>query len=138
MLSKAGPVIRTPSSIPVVNVLVDDKGLHSYTLCWDNVQIDVHCKHQDSSHANQYLMWAMQFAVKNRVNTLDMKMDDGKLATSLQPSVWVPTPEDFNNLFQREVVIIAKLLLLCMIFAKSCSHISILVSYKGIRFQVDK
>ena len=51
---------------------MSDKEKFGYTLAWDNVQIQTHCKHQGLDKENTMHEWAMVCAIRNRVPSLHL------------------------------------------------------------------
>ena len=40
----------------------------SYAFVWDNTQIEIKAHHQSRKQHNRFRLWALMFAVKNRVH----------------------------------------------------------------------
>ena len=70
----------------------------SYGVCWDNVQVDPHTKHQGRERTNPFLMWGMTFGVSNRVPSLHLSKTDQIRATQVPVSAYVPSGAEYQQL----------------------------------------
>ena len=66
-------------------------------MTWDNVQILEETRHQSMIKENKFHMWAMAFAVKNRVDFMNVE----SVGSTMQPiniplSTFMPTHRDYD------------------------------------------
>ena len=50
-----------------------------YSFVWDNTQIEVRAQHQSRQYSNRFKLWALMFAVQNRVSAPQMQPSTPKL-----------------------------------------------------------
>ena len=84
--------------------------MHTYSVGFDNVQINVSSKHQNTDKGTRFLMWALCFAVVNRVDGANLSQSDEMPAQELPPNAFVPTPNEINQKRQRMVAEVMKIL----------------------------
>ncbi len=82
----------------------------SFSLGWDNVQIESHRKHQGLSGSNKFMMWAMCYGIVHRLPSLHLTNNQVIPAAEVNPSKFLPAPIDWDNLRLREVVIVQRIL----------------------------
>ena len=81
-----------------------------YSLCLDNVQVDVHAKHQSREQGNRYLMWGLTFAADNRVNSLLLPDDDKRQASEIDPKKLLPSMTDYQRRRTRMIALVTRVL----------------------------
>jgi hypothetical protein len=72
----------------------------SYTLCWDNTQIDVKARHQGKDHNVWQKIWALCYAAVNRVHT-GVLADDPPLTTVVEMPLRLFLPDAAHNVVLR-------------------------------------
>lgn len=82
----------------------------SFSIVWDNVQIEVHRKHQGYNKSNNFKMWAMTFAVIHRNPSLHLDNATTVTACEIPASAFLPQPEDWHKRRQRCAVIVQRIL----------------------------
>ncbi|XP_070554960.1 uncharacterized protein [Ptychodera flava] len=96
-----------------VNVLVDDKTEKEpgFALCWDNVQKFSTARHQSQKSRNKMMMWALSYAVRNRVSGRHLENIDQTIkANHLPLSAFLPTKTDWKSLEERMVTIVERIM----------------------------
>ncbi len=101
---------QVPSQTTRRRRLQFNKCNNSYSLGWDNVQIDSHRKHQGLDKSSKFHMWAMCFAVIHRTPTMHFTDSDVNPASHLPPVLFLPTHKDWEMLKYREVVLVQRIL----------------------------
>ena len=81
-----------------------------YAVCWDNVQVMGHTKHQSGTTENPYIMLGMCFASGNRVPTTHLQNTDTHHAVSLPGSVFLPSMVDHQRRVERAIIIVERIL----------------------------
>ena len=89
---------------------VSEKSDNGYGLCWDNIQINPHCKHQGKERKAEFLLWALSFAYKNRVPTLHLKDATTIPGCQLIPYI-LPQPKDYEELRNTMVFLVMRILI---------------------------
>ena len=96
--------------------------MHTYSVGFDNVQINVSSKHQNTDKGTRFLMWALCFAVVNRVDGANLSQSDEMPAQELPPNAFVPTPNEINQKRQRMVAEVMKILVQHLPAVKQSLH----------------
>ncbi|XP_038047575.1 uncharacterized protein LOC119721568 [Patiria miniata] len=89
---------------------VSQTGDEGYGVCWDNVQINPHCKHQGKDKKAEFLLWALSFACNNRVPTLHLMDTTTIPACQLIPCI-IPQHHDYAELKNLMVYLTMKILM---------------------------
>ncbi len=97
-------------ALPAIRRRLQFSPQKSFSLGWDNVQVESRRKHQGLSGSNKFLMWAMCYSVVHRLPSLHLNSDMGILAAEVQPSKLLPSPIDWGDLRLRQVVIVQRIL----------------------------
>ncbi|XP_066264517.1 uncharacterized protein [Branchiostoma lanceolatum] len=88
---------------------IDDQG-RCYSLTWDNVQMDVHTKHQSGTAQNKFLLWALCFAHLNKVPFPLADRTERIAAVDVDPFAVLPSPEVYHSIRGRMVNIVARII----------------------------
>ena len=94
----------------------------SFSLGWDNVQIEAHRKHQGMGKKNKFLMWALSFAVHHRLPSLQLTDDSTTRALYLPPRAFLPQPAEWDERRHRCVILVQRMLV---------SHVSVFEELTG-------
>ncbi|CAH1248614.1 ING4 [Branchiostoma lanceolatum] len=84
--------------------------LASYSLTWDNVQVEVHGKHQSSQRQNKFLMWALCFAPQNKVPWCDLPDPATINAVDVDPFALLPASEVLHSIRDRMTTLVTRIL----------------------------
>ena len=87
-----------------------------FSFCWDNIQKQVTARHATSENTGKFLIWAMSYAVENRVPAKPVFVTHPMLAQDIPLTDLLPSPDDFALLRARLVVIIKRVLVECVPF----------------------
>ena len=77
---------------------------------WDNTQKGVQCKHQSRKRENKFVLVALTYAVSHRTPSLHLPDNDCKPATEIALSSFLPTPSEWNNIKERMINIVERIL----------------------------
>lgn len=58
------PLLLQNFAIELMSVCFTGAG---FSFVWDNTQLEVKAHHQSRNHQNKFKLWALMFAVRNRV-----------------------------------------------------------------------
>ncbi|XP_053406393.1 uncharacterized protein LOC123566698 [Mercenaria mercenaria] len=83
---------------------------NGFSICWDNVQIEVHARHQSTESQNKMMMWAMSYAAINRIGFFHLRDDSTVKAVDLPLETFLPDQCDIETTTQRMVVIVSRIL----------------------------
>ena len=81
-----------------------------YTLCWDNVGRQIKARHQTRNHGNQYLIWALAFLAKNRVNTTTYVDETTINAVDIATDAFMLTGDDVRLIRDKMIIVIGEVL----------------------------
>ena len=82
-----------------------------YSCVWDNVQIQTKARHQTRDHNNQFKMWALTFAARNRVS-FNKEVDNTSVikAKDIPLSLFLPSNADWNELKETVALVLEPIL----------------------------
>lgn len=91
---------------------VDGAPTTSFSVVWDNVQIQVHRKHQDMQNGNRFIMWAMTLAVQHRLPSLHLIQEGEAIhkAETIPSVAFLPQEKDWMERKERCVVLVKRIL----------------------------
>ena len=72
--------------------------------------MEVHRKHQDSTHGNRMMMMALTYAVRHRVPSLHLVNQQRVNAVDIYPMVFLPSMEDYSFLRSRLITMVGRVL----------------------------
>ncbi len=100
----------------------------AFSLCWENVQLSPHRKHQGPGRQGQFQLMALCFAAKHRTSSLGMVDQAVREATDLNGADLLPSQADFTSLRNRMIVLVERILVchipaLSNLSSKVCHHL---------------